>query len=392
MFGLITKDLALDRLQVGDVVISGSRTWKSAGIQLSTGSVFSHAAIVLDPLLWFESITQGIGYKVIKPDLCISNDQIRCLTRVPRGEWVKVLRPAELEAATRDELYVLLTSLIDISYEHFQLDYPGVEEFLEMIRLGLGDLKAVRKAAKRIDPNNKPTFPGTFCSALAVGCLREAGIDVFPGKSAKTITPGTLARSKGFRVINASCSPEKVLPERFQSLEEGAARNFAHADMTIRGSMQTGVAGKAVARMNETLAAHHKTLTSLTTDNAQRANLENLGRAIAKDHEEAKAHFHQNRKKRNPLKIQIVPILTWWEQFRSAAECLSGCKDQRPVGAYCEPTQCLEIINVGLNFKFRLPEGLRPLFAEYDRFFSEEVWKEKSSNGGTEAGQSSTTS
>ena len=233
-----TRWIALDVLQPGDIVLTGSRESASTLIQIATGSRYSHAALIVDPLLWFESVQQGVRFTVPQAFLAETRGMLRCLTEVPAATWIRVQRPNNLHGCSQDRLYSVQNALISSTAKQFLLDYPGYENFLDIVRFGLGKTKFAMEVARRLSRRKTIQYPGLFCSAVAIQSLRDAGVNAMQGRVCSTVTPGRIAKSAEFSRIEAFQSPDGAIRAEFSSLNESLRRNQISSNALANTAME----------------------------------------------------------------------------------------------------------------------------------------------------------
>jgi hypothetical protein len=200
-----TRFLNLSLLRPGDVVLSTSGRSKSRGVAYLSGGPYSHAALVLQDIVWFESVARGIDLSIKAPTL---------QRKMPSGtyDWL-------LDVSEYDEIAVFRHYLFDwLRPERKQKAIDSLEQFVfrqlgdEYARVGhlaglLRRPRILRSALDRfprlgqvlarcIDKIVSPRkiAPGPFCSALIVLAYDEMGLDILKApKSALDVTPSDLA-------------------------------------------------------------------------------------------------------------------------------------------------------------------------------------------------------
>ena len=206
--------LALGALQPGDVILSAARTLRSTLIRFGTGSLTaSHAAIAINPLIWFESVGLGVRYQFIRPELVWDGHDVRLAMALPQGERFSVRRPLIplFDTASAHDRHAVAKQLIAASSRFVFLNYPPPSAFLATLRLSLGDSAFARFAATVLDRRQKVFHPGPFCSWLVAECYRDLGRDGL-GQRPESVTPAALARSKALVTVDARVTGEP-LPE-----------------------------------------------------------------------------------------------------------------------------------------------------------------------------------
>lgn len=372
MFGLVGKTLAVDKLQPGDIILSGSFSRASLFLQLATGSIFSHAALVIHPLLWFESVPDGIQYKAIECRLGLDNGRLRCVTTVAPGHWMSVIRLKSEILPTIDS-FVLLKSLLDISLDHFSLQYPNKEKFLKPIKMGIGRTKIAYKIAAQLSRKEHVFFPGVFCSALIVIFFKKVGIELFPNIAEDAITPGAISRSKKFGIANASCAISNDLPTAFRSLDIEAQANARSSNFLIKNAMDAALSGTVNTLLADRTAQLLEVAELLTPDHEQKASIAREIIIQKQRISELSDEFHTNRKKLNPVRIQLISLLAWWEAYKCATECMPACKGAISKYYECGEDGCSRSSEAHLKFLRHPPKSLRSIFADREQYLAEDT-------------------
>ena len=100
----MARYLALDVIEPGDIVLTAELTKPSLAIRLASGSRVSHAALALHPLIWFEAVDSGVGYRLIRPELVGDGKRIRLGLKIGRGETYIVKRMKDAPYRTEDPM------------------------------------------------------------------------------------------------------------------------------------------------------------------------------------------------------------------------------------------------------------------------------------------------
>lgn len=198
----------------GDIILSKGRTLKSTVIRLSTGSIHSsHAAIAINPFIWFEAIGSGTQYNIINPDLFVVNGKYKLGIQIkdgieyslwrPRG-WRHIIKYANINEIAKD--------LIDTTGSLAFYNYATLYQLLSVSRIPLEGNPLLKIITQMGSRNDCDKFEGYFCSELVAECYRIMGIDLFDKPSNK-ITPGYIERSNLFDNVSQKFSGEKKILE-----------------------------------------------------------------------------------------------------------------------------------------------------------------------------------
>ncbi len=200
------KYLDVGLLEPGDVVFSRANTRTSLAIRAATAYPYaSHVAIVVHPLIWFEAVPTGVGYRFIEPDLVRVGDRLHLAMPIPKGEGYFVRRYSDQKNATQRsaaERDRISNDLISITSQRAFLNYASLIDFLATIKLGPFAFMYDFIVTKRISGRKKPFYAGEFCSWLVAGVLEELGWKLSKMDPIK-YTPANLARSRKLREIDA---------------------------------------------------------------------------------------------------------------------------------------------------------------------------------------------
>lgn len=252
-------------LRPGDVLLTRGRVKESHWIARLTWGPFSHAALVVNGSVLFESDDLGVGYTALHVDRversAAGKHLLSVLTDVDRAVLLRHPRMAHSMAADVEE------DLVEALYPAFGREYPPWANLASalpggpLIR-GVGRLLLRAKAA--FDGDDKVWNPGQFCSQLVADALmrvlKEKKLSLFvPPRSPANINPNTLLRSELVPV------PQAIGPADLHATvdEELLRRLHAHI-VTPSRQDSTGslVRTKVQATMNievaDTLIAHQK--------------------------------------------------------------------------------------------------------------------------------------
>lgn len=169
------KFIRADLLQPADIILStDSGSKDSRKISLLTSGKYSHAALVVDPLLHFESIAMGIGFT----PLYISRvektgDQTKLLWDISSYKNIDVFRHPNIERSND-----LTSKLINTVHSLRGLEYPELYKLSSATDLlrGIPFLKEfILKLISKMQGEPEKTSPGMFCSQLVKFCMDEIG-------------------------------------------------------------------------------------------------------------------------------------------------------------------------------------------------------------------------
>jgi len=195
-------------IRPGDVLLTSSREKESWWIAQATGGPYSHAALVVNSSLLFESDGMGVGYTQLGIDRMERTAAgLKMLARLPGVEKAIVLRHPSLRALN---YYDLEEILIERLYPFYGLSYPEWSALKTALPQGtasshIGSL--LLSVVNRIDTMKGKTVwnPGPFCSQLVAAVLEDVLAEVVedehrrqlftPPRSSETINPNSLCDS-----------------------------------------------------------------------------------------------------------------------------------------------------------------------------------------------------
>ena len=181
----------LCKLRPGDIVFSRAPARISRFIAFATGSVYSHAMIVVYPDVWFETDGAGSGFKSI--------DEIACFdTMTGRYSIISDLNYRTIEIL-RPKLSINSDQILKEIQNHIALTYPNLIQFLPLFL----PLRPFPNFAKRLVSflSKSSENRGGYCSQMISQILRNLyGISV--GGQDDHISPGMLRR----RLLKSACA------------------------------------------------------------------------------------------------------------------------------------------------------------------------------------------
>jgi hypothetical protein len=199
--------LRTEIVKPGDVILSRSSGKESKIIAKFTRGRYSHAALVCNPSVRFESLSDGIGFTW--------SDISRAEYHEDEGFWlledishysdIAVYRYPNLSKEKEDAVKATLLKLVDTFYG---LEYPDLTHLADasspsptLRRLAAVLLRYFGKKTQKT-----PIIPGPFCSELVALVFDSLGLPLFDSnRPAKTISPNDLSRSRLRLVPNAIC-------------------------------------------------------------------------------------------------------------------------------------------------------------------------------------------
>lgn len=192
--------LRLGLLEPGDVILTRPEHWISRKIAKKTGGEYSHAALVYDGWLWFESRADGIGFTVRLPtDLEVEQGEAASPWLLDVSEYARidVFRHPLWNRLSQARKVVALGKLEKSLFQLSGRDYAPLDLVASVGRHKLG--RVVGTVARILDllRTGVKLDPGPFCSALIVAVYEQIGIDLFhePKRSWET-SPNDLTEPK----------------------------------------------------------------------------------------------------------------------------------------------------------------------------------------------------
>jgi hypothetical protein len=199
--------LRAEMLEPGDVLLTRDVGWQSAAIASLTGGEFSHAALVVNQAMLFESDGGVIGHKAIQwfGHGTISGARTT-VARLPT-------EPKLLAAYRHPGLRNLPTGSFDAAFREefeysFGRDYSALYRLVPLANLP-DELKPLIAAAFKFYEDRIPAqrIHGPFCSELVSRIYERMGLALFEqARPPANITPNHLANSNLLRVEGAVVS------------------------------------------------------------------------------------------------------------------------------------------------------------------------------------------
>lgn len=197
-----TQFLRLDLLQPLDVVLSGGKEFQQVIIRAGTGfGQFSHASLVIQSCLWFESDEYGV-----LPTLKAPTFVGRCgsepiyLLEAP-NHW-QVLRHPDLGNLDEDK-DVELKQRFGALWRELQLhQYPPLEQLADAAHFQTKGKAVIRRLLRVLDlirwqleMSDRPVIAGHFCAELVAEVFARLDIKLFADdRPAIRVSPNALAK------------------------------------------------------------------------------------------------------------------------------------------------------------------------------------------------------
>lgn len=271
--------LALDNLRPGDILLTAEPTWTSAAIRLATFSRVSHAVLVLHPLIWFESVRRGgVGYRVAhatdkvkgaaadhsdrdvkkerQPELVWDKTTVRLGLKIGPGEKYIVKRMKDGLPYQSDDpatIHSFARKLIASTSCFAFWNYSQPDQFLEILRGGLGRFRFVRRLAEKLSRSSSTLYRGPFCSWLVVDCYQALGLKLFDANP-DAITPRALDRSKKLEEIECVIRAEPLsIGPRFEAVADRFQRSVAGNRINLETLATLAAQAKSIMEHNAIL-------------------------------------------------------------------------------------------------------------------------------------------
>lgn len=198
----INKYIDLGLLNPGDIFLSRSRSLISLLIRFSTFSSVSHAALVVSPLILFESTGEGVEYVIISPKIVMHKGNAKIAFQLPKEDNYFVFRVKKIN----EKISITTKKIIDATYTLAFYNYPDVSEFFKTLRFGIGFVYSKLPISKK---KYLHLYDGCFCSWLVVDSYKKLGIQLFK-KESNQITPAQLLRSRKTKRIQKSFEAKEI--------------------------------------------------------------------------------------------------------------------------------------------------------------------------------------
>lgn len=198
----------------GDVLLTLGDAAHSAGIALSTGGAFSHAAMFETPYILFESLAKdGVGRtRLFVTRIEEDGSSYELLSQLPGVRRAVVGRHPALAAFGRDKFFELHRCILLAEKYYLGLEYPAFH------RLGsaLPEDSALKRLHTALQGPLERALPpaeyeGPFCSALIVDMFARLGVPLFDQRRmADSVSPSALAATELVAVEGAVVAREAV--------------------------------------------------------------------------------------------------------------------------------------------------------------------------------------
>ena len=198
---------ALTCLERGDVLLTRGGSKDSALIAWLSDGPFSHAALIVNQAMTFESDGGLIGHRLISLlGLGVVAGQLRPLGRIP-GEVkdATVYRHPLMEKVPEDKFREALAAQMSESYGK---DYSELYRLVPLSSLA-PELQSLLISSVRLFENEE-NIPGPFCSELVGRFFARLGLSLFePDRPPEHVSPNALATSNLVLVEGATVSSEE---------------------------------------------------------------------------------------------------------------------------------------------------------------------------------------
>ena len=221
------KVVFLDQLEPGDIILSRENSSTSWKIRLATLRKFSHAALVIDPLIWIESTSEGVGIRVQPFKLVVYQGKMRLMMDI-KDRHLEVFR---LKNKNNNKIFGTKEKISakfegQIRKKSFR-PYPTYEHFTNLVPKFFR--KPVKKYFKYKNKNKSKYVVGNFCSELVASIYNNLGSPLFDNLQPQSVTPGRLIKSEKLaRVQTPSyvCKNTDYLPAYLLKFEEKFTNKF----------------------------------------------------------------------------------------------------------------------------------------------------------------------
>lgn len=192
----VSTVLALDALMPFDVILTRPRGVPSSkGIALLTAGRYSHAALVIDGCVRFESVGRGVGFSASSDNLVVrTKGHRRVVEDVSKYSHVAVFRHPEIARLTNQKRTDLRDRMMTALARYNYLAYPPLSGFTGIVKEAEGALRVSRLLERLPRPTE---LDGPFCSELVAEVFAAFGYALFDDElPSNRVTPNALARSR----------------------------------------------------------------------------------------------------------------------------------------------------------------------------------------------------
>jgi hypothetical protein len=337
--------LALETLKPGDIILTASPTWSSMSIRIASGSIYSHASLVIDPLIWFEAVDEGVQYRIVDAGIGVIEGKLHYLHSLATYKRLAVYRHPQLAELSIEELEWFGQQLMAESKKFFLLAYPPADAFLPILKANLGYTKIAKYVSRLFTDKHSimESFPelskyyGPFCSSLVVNCLREVDLQAVGIQGAlmanldpSAITPGALSRRRaGLQRIDSGLLAGNGDTQLRYSILSGLLREHADNWRMLISSAQRHIEILRIKYGTELLA---RELSKVTKEVAKEENIE--GSREIESSNDSHASSTDLELQADMEEINKIDWMAWqatalWAAFRAARECSLECAESK---------------------------------------------------------------
>jgi len=207
----LTGYLDIMALQPLDVIVCSSACDKHRRIQKWSSGCFAHAALLVSPMVTFESGLDGLFFRVTNElrFACVGNS-LHLVMPLSEYTHFKILRHPELSSVSRSQLNDVRCKALNSCEELNLLNYPRLLRLVAAIP-GLG--ATANMAAKLLCISDRLTKSqithGLFCSELVASVFEDIKLPILnSGTSPATASSQDIANSVLVEVTDAILPPE----------------------------------------------------------------------------------------------------------------------------------------------------------------------------------------
>jgi len=255
------------RLQPADVLMTRGTGKSSNWLARFTAGPFSHAAIVVNRALLFESDDVGVGYSALGLDRIERGKEQRYLAQLQGATRAVVLRHPLL---ARADALALEGDLVDALYPYFGREYPEWAKLASAARGGRLLKRVARVALRMLDKldGTRVWVPGPFCSQLVADALMQVlpkPLTLFvPSRAPADVSPNALLESElrpvpeAVRVVDPDAVIDEQAVKRYKELLPTPSRQESTGvtvETRVLVSQSAEKAKELVERVQQFLAA-----------------------------------------------------------------------------------------------------------------------------------------
>jgi hypothetical protein len=245
-----TLYLVSQRVQPGDVLLTGGRARFSLAIERLTGGPFSHAALLESHLRLYEALLDGIGPTNLPVGRIEGNEEELLYLRPLVGHTALLLRHPALAQLAYGDRMKLLQVIGEVMHPYVGMRYPTLYKLANALpprnplRLFYDTFQ--RQLQSALPPQD---LEGPFCSAMVALVFDKLGLSLLGrGESVDALNPNGLLHS-GLHIVEGAIvvanDAEDGMPDLVRGVNDGNS-GFLSREREIEGNRARLEAMKSV--------------------------------------------------------------------------------------------------------------------------------------------------